>query len=168
MPDVETKPVAAKKSAGHVVVCCKIPNGLVLRLQKKFAVRIPVGGGAMAVEELWQPVGDGVEVKGPYRKQGETPPNMVSGGYVLTYGVAADHWDQWLIQNADSLIVKNQLISAHANRDDAEAWCRERGGILTGLEPLDMRPKMIGGRMSPADPRLPRKGLLLETADDKK
>ena len=88
--------------AGMVTVACKVPNGI-------FIQGIPVHGYA-------------------YDKS-EPPPQNIVGGYALTSGVDADAWAKWLHENADSDLVRKELIFADADERQVRAKARSKGGL---------------------------------------
>lgn len=161
---------------GTVTVACKVPHGLVLRLQMKTKVNEPVMGGGTREVEIYVPRPDvkTYTVNGPVTEQGKASKALVVDGFALTTGVPADFWQEWLSQNRELGAVVNGLIFAHEKKDSVDDMAAERKAQRTGLEPMDMRmvrrkvqtPDGEVERTLAADPRVPRsRGMTIEPAD---
>jgi len=149
-------------SSATITVACKIPNGLILQLCKPMDRSEPVlGGGRKNVKE-WHPYGDKVKVHGPARPFGANPVTRVVGGYALTEGVPARFFAQWLEQHKDDAVVTNQMIIGHENTEYLVGWAKERKGLLSGLQPLNVT---LDGKGNLSDPRIPKGNMKIETAD---
>lgn len=140
------KPTAA---GDKVIIACKIPNGLRLRIFKMVDDREPSPTGYRDIKRA-EPVGDDVLIKGTAYKlvPGNFPKHRIIFGYALTEGVDRHFWETWLEQNKDSMMVKNKAIFACTSLDDAEAEAKENEKRFLGLEPM---------RTDGTDPRRPRR-----------
>ena len=163
-----------------VTVACKYPPGLFLQLQEFEDVRVATMGGHMT-ERRSKRVGPVVQIYGPSAAErallnAKLPPCIVVGGFALTPGVDEDFMRKWAEQNADSELLKNNLLLAYPEPDGDRAAdaARERAGLRSGIEALnvDMVPRgtRIDGtiRRVFADERLKGftgKQVTLETAD---
>lgn len=124
-------------STATVTVACKIPNGLLLQLEKRETVIVPSPAGGRK-EEVGRKVGEPVKINGfAIALTGNPPDHEIHGGFGLTHGVKKDFWDAWLKQNEDLDIVKNGLIFAHEKRDNAVAQARDMRTLRSNMEPLD-------------------------------
>jgi hypothetical protein len=111
-----------------VHVACKLPNGLVLQLQKR-----------ADDDKTSIAVGDQIVLKGAQQAH-------LIGGYGITE-VAADFWEAWLKQNQEYGPVRLGLIFAEGSRERAEAKAKERKHVLTGLEGIP--PERLGPGLEP-------------------
>lgn len=100
------------KSATHVIVGCKIINGLILSLKEKGQE-----------EETYT-------IKGANTKR-------VVGGYGLTEGIPADFMQRWLAKNARHPAVKARHIFIHGDVKGAEAFAKEHRDVMPGLAAID-------------------------------
>ena len=145
-----------KKTRQTVVIACKYPLGLELRLQREHHTMDPMpGGGLKPVKEMRFIENLAFTVKGPAHEPNEPPKGPMVGGYVLTMGCPKEFWDRWHEQNKSSDLVKNGHIFAHGKRATVEGQAKEQKKTLTGLEGLDPTMKRVGDRLVPADPRFP-------------
>lgn len=164
--DIESPaPVRTERnhSSRFVTVCCKIPTGLQLQLQRKTKRLIPkgLGGPNEYVEmEAWEKYGTIYNVFGPaVPAMGGVPdgyvmPHKIDSGYAFTRGVVpVEFWEEWLEQNKEADYVKNHMIFADREDASAKADAREHEKKLSGLEPLD-RHTDNKGRM--IDRRIPK------------
>lgn len=131
---------AAPAAVKFVTVACKLPNGFILHVDEMETYHEQVLGGGVreskrANRSTKVPA---VTLNGCAFKHGqiEPPAFIISGGYALTDGVPADLWNEWLKQNADSDLVRNKIIMAHAKGDSAAAMAKEHKTVLSGLEPI--------------------------------
>jgi hypothetical protein len=141
-------------------VACKLPQGIKIRAYQERTEQQPVMGGGVREVTVWRPVGKYIRIKGPnvplqFRALVETV-----GGYALTSGVPADVFEQFMEHNKDSDFVKNDMIYGHEQRGRVVAWAREREGLKTGFEALDVTMKSKEGRMVISDDRLASNGVL--------
>jgi len=125
--------------AGTVVVACKHPNGMILRLFDMVKVMYDVqGGGKREVEEARErPGSKHVVINGPATPFGGRPKGPIEGGYVLTFGVDAEFFAEWMKQHRDTDYVKNQIIKGYNKEADAVVESRKLESVKTGLEPID-------------------------------
>lgn len=123
--------------AGKVVVACKMPNGLVLRLFRMIPHSEPVMGGGTREVMVAEQFGESVTVKGNAFHTGVPPPMAIVGGYALTPGVDEEFFTQWIEQNKSLDLVKNNLIFAYSKTADTEARAREHKTQRSGLEPVN-------------------------------
>jgi hypothetical protein len=159
---VQRKPVASK-SKRTVTVACKIPQGIILQLQRP-AERMEDTRDGPRPRTYWVKFGEIFFVRGPAYPVGTIPkgfrrPPINEGGYALTNGIPADFWEQWAEQNAKADFVvapdgaEHGMIFAYPDMEDAASAAREQEKLLSGLEPIstdeDDKGKLI-------DPRLPR------------
>lgn len=150
---------------GQVTVACKVPNGVLLRLFKMVPSSEPVLGGGRRETTIAEVIAAPVKIHGPARPFGADPVALVVGGYALTPNVDADFFAEWMRQNADHDMVKNNLIFAHEKRDTVEKKAEDRSEVLSGLQPMDMSMVQKGTQIVAKDARIPRsKGLRVETA----
>jgi hypothetical protein len=119
----------------HVIVACKLPNGIILQLCE-WTERTESGLGGIRTYKVWEKRGDKYVVRGVTIPFGTVPTYAMAGGYALTSGIPRDFWEKWLEQNKDNQVVLSGLLFAHASQDDAEAQAEEGKAELTGMEPL--------------------------------
>ena len=143
--------LAGLPESGNVTVGCKLPNGLILRLfDMAETEELVLGGGVRTINRaVLKDVGP-VTIKGCAAPFGT--PVLTVGGYAFTHNVDAQFYAEWVRQNWDSDIVKNHLIFAQAEQENARSQGQDQGEILSGLQPLSQD----------RDPRAPRK---VEPAD---
>ncbi len=133
---------------GTKIVALKLPQGLIIQ-----------GGYWTTAEELsfagprqvrtYRKAGPKVFLQGnvdtyEFQLAGRLPD---MGGFVLTYGVNAQVWDQWFETNkpdesrdvAGHDLIVNGLIAAFDNDQDAIRWCRgaDHRDLRSGLERID-------------------------------
>lgn len=97
-------------------------------------------------------------VRGTAYPEGTPPKGFIKrpeevDGAVLTRGIPADFFAEWMRQYAKSDMVKNGLIFAHESDDYIEGIAAELKGNKCAFSPLDM-PERTGE--APADTRVPR------------
>lgn len=146
-------------SAGaKVTVACKLPGGLELRVFKMVESSELVMGGGSRTTRVAQLAGR-VFINGVAKKVEQSHGCMVVGGYALTPGVDKAFWDQWLEDNKDSLMVRNNLVFANESHAKLEGMAKERALVRSNLEPMAADPK--------TDPRAPRPvaGLTIEAGN---
>lgn len=126
-------------SAGaKVVVACKLPHGLRLRLFKEHEEReLVMGGGSRAVK-VHRALPGSVVVNGVRQAQfGQLTMARIVGGYALTEGVDKDFFDEWMRQNRENPVVVEGLIHGAENADMAVGKAKEQAELRHGLEPLN-------------------------------
>lgn len=128
---------AKESSTGRVTVACKVPNGIVMRVFSMVDDHEPVMGGGTRRVKKAVPVGESVHIFGPAVPFGAAPRVLIAGGYALTTGVPEDIATEYMKQNADGDIVKNQQVFIYATEASARDAALERADIKSGLEPLD-------------------------------
>ncbi len=89
-----------------VTVGCKLPHGLVARVDEKTVVFNGLNSSS------------------------------VIGGHGLTPDVDQSFWIEWLKRNAGAAFVKNGFVFAQAKPADAIAQAKDNQSPATGLEPL--------------------------------
>ncbi len=82
-------------------------------------------------------------VRGTAYPEGTPPKGFIKrpdevDGYALTPGIPADFWREWLEQNKNAEIVKNNLIFAFEDREDIAAMASDFTDVKCALSPLDM------------------------------
>lgn len=116
----QPNPPTTVPSGETVVVACKLPNGLHLRLDK------------MQDGQTIQ-MADRVTLNGP-----NMPNALVAGGYAMTR-VPKEFWDEWVKQNPDfqPFVAKPPLVYAQPSEQGAQSQAREQAAATSGLERLD-------------------------------
>lgn len=94
---------------GHIAVCSKLPNGIVLSHPMDHNKR--------------------VEIKGLNK-------SVIVGAPYATTMIDADFWEQWIAANAEFTPVKSGAIFTAKNDADAQAKAKEFEKRKTGLEGL--------------------------------
>lgn len=163
-PAPQTKPLPP--SARTVCVACKIPNGLVLQLQKQVDARVPDkdSSSGYRIEKQWVKHGRRIIVAGPAYPVGTLPKGypkqgMIEGGYAITRGVPAEFWEEWAEQNklADFFVppdgAEHGMIFAYPDLDDVASAARESENLMSGMEPLSTDTDKDGKL---TDPRAPK------------
>jgi hypothetical protein len=150
-------------TAKYVTVGLKHPSGLILRLFKEEQITEQSPSGPRQVKQHFPNLEAGtVEIKGYGGAAfGQVQPHRIIGQYALTPNVPADFIQEWLKQNKDHDLVKNNLIFIHAEEADAAAQGKEQHAVWDGLHPLRMH-------SAKKDPRVPKKvkQLAKNDADD--
>jgi hypothetical protein len=152
--------------ADTVWVACKLPNGLMAEVADiKFE---DIAGNTVATKQNVQVIAFRgaaqqrvLEIAG--QTLGEAP--LVVGGYGMTE-VPADFWERWISENRNYAPVVAGLIFAASKRMNVRAEAKEKAKVRSGQEPLsppnvDAQGKPVGD----VDPRLPRGGTRVVTAD---
>ena len=144
-----------------VVVGCKLPHGLVLRLQVEHVQKVNIGG---AVYDEKLSVFDSSEdaevhiLKGFARHSAQVPDAKIVGahratdggtigGYAISY-VPKDFWDKWAAQNRDFPPLRNGTIIAWEKQDTVEGHAKERIDVMSGFEPIN--PNKLPRGIAPA------------------
>lgn len=151
--------VEAAKARRVVTVACKHPSGIVMQLQRPQQITEQTMAGSREVTQYFRE-GQAYIVKGPaypvMPPDGHPEKPRIVGGYALTPNIPADFWEEWAKQNRAAPYLMNEMIHA-ADDDSIVAWCRERAGLRSGLEGLDVKSKTkVGENEVFADPRMPR------------
>lgn len=130
-----------------MTVACNLPHGVTLNVHEFVDAHEPVLGGGMRDYKIAREVpGKRFEVFGNAVPFGGHPRTRIVAGFALTKGVPKDIWDAWLEQHRTLPMVKNGLIFAYGNTEDAADHAKGGGKILSGLEPINPGD----------DPRIPR------------
>lgn len=136
-----------------VTVACKLPHGIVMRVQRieKTIEQSPMGPRETTIYRPDQTQGQYI-IRGyiPKYDPDSPPPISMGSRFAYTDGIPKEIWDRWLEQNADADMVKNGLIFAFSTRTEAKAeGARREPHTTSGLEP--MNPKDLkGGKNSVA------------------
>lgn len=85
-----------------VTVACKISNGI------RIGEHVVLGFGPLTADRRF---------------------DLLVGGYALTGGVDKLAWEQWLAQNADSDMIKKQMVFADENVGALRSKCFRLGGV---------------------------------------
>jgi hypothetical protein len=127
----------AQFSGDTIVVACKLPHGLRMRLFEMVDSQEAVAGGGFRMTKRAQPASDIVEIRGYLHDVKRSPVAMPSIGssYALTDGINKDFFTKWLEQNADLDAVRNNLVFAHER--DTAGQAREFKDTRSGVEPID-------------------------------
>jgi hypothetical protein len=152
---VVAQQVSAPVSGTDVVtICCKIPNGLILRAFEQIEEVEASLTGPRKYIIVKGIVGTEFSCQGPAQINHITS-NMFDlmsrsypGGYALTHGCPRDVWESWLHWNKNTPIYTEGLVFAVADPADAAMEAKSRASLRSGLEPLD-----------PANPSLTVKGI---------
>jgi len=116
-------------STETVVVACKIPCGIRLRLPD------------LTFDEY--------TVQGPNVPYGREPIDAGTG-YALTPGIPKDFWDKWWERNKDAEFARKRYIFAHVKGQDARAETKDYAKHFSGLEPVNQEDPKMG--ITKADP----------------
>jgi hypothetical protein len=109
---------------GTVTIACKMPNGVILNLDRY--ERISTESFNPAVREI--PGGQTVTLKGVAYHIGLDERPELHGGYRLNE-VDADFWESWYELNKDSPLIKDGLIFAAPKREIAASRAREQNAV---------------------------------------
>jgi hypothetical protein len=120
-----------------ISVCCKLPNGLILQLQRPETQMMSMPGGGLREEVISRFFGDRYTLKGNAVPYGVPQEHMIIGGYAITPDIPEDFFNEWLKQNATSAIVKKELIFAHSTTADVMAHTKANASLKSGLEGAD-------------------------------
>lgn len=145
-------PGPSAKSSATVTVCSKLPMSMWIHVDHETTRRVP-GRYGSEPETIFNP-GKQYWIRGTAEPAGQAPkgykrPEIVEGGFAMTHGIPADFWEEWKKQHAETDMVKNGLIFAHANRDYVEGHSEEHAKLQSGFQALD--PDALD-----KDPRMPR------------
>lgn len=166
-PKVDTAPLATTvdaRSGSKVVVACKLPNGLVLHLEKETKVLEQRQNGPPEWVTLWVKDTDKPEVRvhGNRVRFGDIPSWQIVGGYGLTENVDRDFWVAWLEKHEKQPYVVNELIWAEPTMDAARSRAKNQREVLSNMEPLNPATKRVHDangdeKVTHVDPRWPRR-----------
>jgi hypothetical protein len=158
-----SRPVA---TGDTVVVACKLPSGIILRVFDWRKYQEPSRDGSIHESQRAVPIaGRQFVIKGPwiatagqaYNSNNGAVGDLLPGGYAITEGCPREIWDGWYEQNKHSKLVESHVIMAHKDRNALIDEVRKHTSIISGLEPLDRANP--GARMGGVDRRL-RLGIL--------
>ena len=146
-------------AGAKVTVASKLPMALEMQCCKAVKQNVP-GIGGMREQKVFYKTGEMHVINGTAYPNGQVPagmaakPQMIAGA-ALTFNVSKDLFDAWMIENAESSVVKNKLIWADEKVDDVKAVAKENKAVDSGLGPLvpdtDRRmPRKIVGRQARA------------------
>lgn len=136
----------AGSSADYVMIGCKMPNGIVLNLDK-YEVTNKEQGLVRLVEG-----GAEVTLKGTARAFGQ-PDTSING--VAYTRVSRDFWDRWLAEHKDFAPLRDGFILVAKTADEQKKIAREREGErgqFPRLEENDPRTRAIG-KIKKFDPK---------------
>lgn len=150
-------PEEIAKSAKTVVMACKLPGGLRMRLFKMYEEAEPVMGGGSRMVQRARQEGPSIVLNGcAIAVGGQMPKHQIVGGYGLTTNVPADFAEEWMKQNSESALVKEGLVWVVNSRDAAEKKATDMEEVRSNLEPLDVTTSIKKGQEVHNDPRWPR------------
>lgn len=141
-------PIATKKPA-FVIVGSKLPMNLELQLCKAQKATT-VGRHGSTEETIYTKFGVVYVIRGTAYPAG-TPPDgfpekpRMANGYAMTNGIPEDFWRAWVEQNAETDMVRNQLLIAERDPTSLRDVSADLKDVKSGLDPLD--PK--GDKRSP-------------------
>lgn len=148
-PPPEPRPVIRhnrpRSTGATVVVACKHPQGVILRMFEKETYQEPTQTGSRDTEryrpipdKTWVIRGTYVASAGQaYNRKNSAVAELLPGGYALTHGVPKEIWDNWLHYNRNTRMVRNHVIFAMPSMTAAAAEAKKLRAVKSGLEPLD-------------------------------
>lgn len=162
---IQSPTVQTERKAKFVTVASKLTHKLEIQLCRP-RVLTETGQYGRSEQTIFHKVGEVHILNGTGFPAGTLPkgfprrPSMiedVGGGYALTPGIPADFFAEWLVQNAETDMVRNGLILASSNMEDLEAEAAEHAKMDCGLQPMnsdgDRRdPRPISGGVSQVKP----------------
>lgn len=122
--------------AEMVIVGCRHPHGIILRLYDMVDSREAAGAGRYDVVKVARPRNQTFTLNGYVDRRLPVAVDGI-GMYGVTRDIPSDFFNEWMKQNADSPIVKNGIVFAATKQSDFDAIGREYKSETTGLEPLD-------------------------------
>lgn len=130
--------IMTENKSEYVLVGCKIPNGLKLRLFRPMETYEPVIGGGSRKVTKWTPTGVQYELHGSRVAPGKMPNYLISLGAAYTR-LPREFWDKWVAQNKECALLRNNVLWAvdDDNRSARDA-ARDAEKIRSGLGPLVM------------------------------
>lgn len=120
-----------------VVIACKIPNGLVMRLNRPTESRIPVLGrpGEFIIDRIARPdLNTQFTLAGPYRGDVVT----TVGGYALTTGIPRAFAEEWFKQNEEASFVTTKCVYMQDTEQRARDQAKEQAAVRSGYERMDI------------------------------
>jgi hypothetical protein len=121
------------------VVGCKLVNGIIL--ESGYAIK---DGNVVRLPEYKRVRLQGTNQSRLVNGVTNAPLHLTPG---ITENVDEDFFDKWLIDHAESNIVKNGLIWKAKNKSEALAKAADETHEDTGFEPRN--PKNLGGDLKP-------------------
>ncbi len=120
----------------------KISNGLILQIDEMVDTDEAVFGGGTRTVKKAVKVGEPIVLRGNALdladlRGGKLPAFPHVGGYALTTGVPREFWEKWLEQHANDPAVKNKLVFAHADLNEASDAARAHEAVESGYEGID-------------------------------
>lgn len=155
---IEEKNAEALTTRKTVTVACKLPHGVVIRDFAEGVTHENVMGGGTRKVKVFRPVGRRIRIKGPQVPTPFLRLVEIVGGYAITDGVDANIFGRWMNWNSDSTAVTSELIFGHEDRDRVIGMAKERSGVKSGVEPLDVAMVQKEGRWVYQDERITRSG----------
>lgn len=136
-----------RRSGETVVVACKAPMGLLLRMFEPHEYQEPSQTGMRDVKTFkvvndpgkqWVIRGTYVASAGQaYHRGNSAVAELLPGGYALTYGVPKEIWDNWYEYNKRTKLVTEQVVFAMPSLPKATERAKELRKVRSGLEPVD-------------------------------
>lgn len=154
-PNKASKPA---RSGETVVIGCKLPHGLAMRVFDMIESKEPVMGGGYRETKTAVQMGDVIKVNGNAVPFGIIPEYPIVGGYALTQGVPKEFWELFEKQNEDQPYVTEHLIFAASSMERAQAQAKEMAALKNGLHPIHLDSK---GQVDD-----PRAGKKIQTAEE--
>lgn len=121
-----------------LVVACKLPHGLILRLYETKEVHEAQRDGTTKLIKRSEPLPGEVQLDGYLKKYKiDLPPAAQGSKYEITTGVSKEFFEEWLRQNKDHQALTSNLILWARNTGELKAKMRAFEGTRSGLEPID-------------------------------
>jgi hypothetical protein len=138
-------------AAEMVYVGCKMPNGLVLQLEREYFVDETANGVTRSVRRT-QPEGKAWVVAGIAHPLNEAPKALIVNGAALT-PIPKEHWLKWVKQMATLEAVTSGMVFAFDKQADSEAHALNLRDVKSGMEPVrqDGDQRIGSNRVSKAD-----------------
>ncbi len=150
--DVITAPRVVKRnspitSSGMCIVGCKLPSGLQLQLSRPEPITEQTPSGSRQIT-IHRKHGDIYFAKGNRVPFGVVPDFLIIHGAALTPNIPRDFMREWMEQNKNSDVVRNQLIFIQNDEPSARDQAKDLESHKSGLEPLDPAklPEVLGRR----------------------
>ena len=153
------------RSNKTVIVACKVPNGVILKVWRfEDDEEAVLGGGKRTFK---RPVQDGpsYELKGPAAPVRGRPQAPVAGGYALNKGIPLEFWQKWLEQYKDSALVVNKMVFAAEKPDRIIAEARDNRDVRSNMEPLRPGTDTKGKNIDPRIPQAPSRNVSAVTTE---
>jgi hypothetical protein len=144
--DAPHTPAAARPTrsyaGGKVTVCSKLPMALELQLSEPMPTQMRYKQEVW-VETVYVKSGPIVVIQGTSYPIGAPPEGVVwperpqmTNGYAMTHGVDADFWEKWKEQNKTTDMVRNKMVFAQEDLEDAKAEAAENRSRDSGFGPI--------------------------------